>query len=127
MRTILAGVAILLGAGGASAQDASAGERLYVQCRVCHQVGPSARNAVGPQLNGLFGRKAGSVEGYSYSQANKASDIVWSDETFRDYIRDPKAAMPGTKMIYAGLKDDARIADLAAFLRQFDGAGQKAP
>lgn len=108
------------------AQDAAAGERLFGQCRACHQVGESARNGIGPQLNGLFGRKAGSVEGYAYSPANKASELVWSPETFRDYIKDPKAKMPGTKMIFAGLKEDARITDLIGYLGQFDAAGKKA-
>jgi cytochrome c len=110
-----------------SAQDSAAGERVFTQCRACHQVGETARNLVGPQLNGLFGRRAGSVENYSYSAANKASNIVWSEAAFRDYIRDPKAAMPGTKMIYAGLKEDGRIADLTAYLKQFDASGKKAP
>ena len=109
----------------AQAQDTTAGERVFGQCRSCHQIGEAARNVVGPQLNGLFGRRAGTVEGYSYSPANKGSEIVWTDDAFRDYIKDPKAKMPGTKMIYAGLKEDGRIADLIAFLRQFDAAGRK--
>lgn len=109
----------------ASAQDVASGERIYGQCRACHQVGESARNVVGPQLNGLFGRKAGTVAGYNYSPANRTSDITWSEENFRTYIRDPRAAMPGTKMIYAGLKEDGRIADLTAYLKQFDAAGKR--
>lgn len=117
--------AILLGVQAAQAQDSAAGERVFGQCRACHQVGETAKNGIGPHLNGLLGRKAGTVEGYAYSPANKASDLVWSDDTFRDYIRDPKAKMPGTKMIYAGLKEDQRIADLLAYLRQFDPGGKK--
>jgi hypothetical protein len=81
---------------------------------------PSGRgereNAVGPALNGLFGRKAGTVDGYSYSPANKNSGLTWDEATFRDYIKDPKAKMPGTKMVYAGLKDEKRIDDLIAYL-----------
>jgi cytochrome c len=108
------------------AQDAAAGEKIFAQCRACHQVGPTAKNAVGPVLNGLFGRVAGTVEGYSYSPANKNSGIKWDEATFREYIKDPKAKIPGTKMIYPGLKDDKRIDDLIAYLKQFDAKGQKA-
>ncbi|KLK91546.1 cytochrome C [Microvirga vignae] len=109
----------------AQAQDAAAGEKVFAQCRACHQVGPTAKNAVGPVLNGLFGRHSGSVEGYNYSPANKNSGITWDEATFRDYIKDPKAKIPGTKMIYAGLKDEQRVNDLVAYLKQFDAQGQK--
>ena len=85
-----------------------------------------AKNAVGPVLNGLFGRKAGMVEGYTYSPANKNSGLPWDEATFRDYIKDPKAKVPGTKMVYAGLKDEQRINDLVAYLKQFNAQGQKA-
>ncbi|MGF9761554.1 cytochrome c family protein [Microvirga sp. 0TCS3.31] len=108
------------------AQDVAAGEKVFAQCRACHQVGPSAKNAVGPVLNGLFGRKAGTVEGYNYSPANKNSGITWDEATFSEYIKDPKAKVPGTKMVYAGLKDEQRIKDLIAYLKQFDASGQKA-
>jgi cytochrome c len=117
--------ALLLPVGPVAAQDAAAGEKLFSQCRACHQVGDKARNAVGPVLNGLFGRKAGTVEGYSYSPANKNSGLTWDEATFRDYIKDPKAKIPGTKMMYPGLKDDARIGDLVAYLKQFDAAGNR--
>ena len=116
----------LLAATSAQAQDVAAGERVYTQCRACHQVGEAARNGIGPELNGLFGRKAGSVEGFSYSPANKSSALTWDEATFRDYIKDPRAKMPGTKMIYAGLKDEQRITDLVAYLKQFDASGKKA-
>ena len=98
---------------------------MFAQCRACHQIGPTAKNAVGPVLNGLFGRKSGSVEGYNYSPANKNSGITWDEATFREYIKDPKAKIPGTKMIYSGLKDEKRIDDLIAYLKQFDEKGQK--
>ena len=110
----------------AQAQDAANGEKVFAQCRACHQVGPTAKNAVGPVLNGLFGRKAGTVEGYNYSPANKNSGLTWDEATFAEYIKDPKAKVPGTKMVYAGLKDEQRIKDLTAYLKQFDAAGQKA-
>ena len=111
----------------AAAQDAANGEKVYAQCRACHQVGPTAKNAVGPVLNGLFGRQAGSVEGYNYSAANKTSGLTWDEATFREYIKDPKAKIPGTKMVYAGLKDEQRIKDLIGYLKQFDAGGKKAP
>ena len=127
MRSMLLSVALCLaGVGTAQAQDAAAGERVYAQCRACHQVGENAKNAVGPVLNGLFGRQAGTVEGYNYSPANKNSGITWDEATFREYIKDPKAKIPGTKMVYAGLKDEQRITDLIAYLKQFDAAGKKA-
>jgi cytochrome c len=110
----------------AHAQDAANGEKVFAQCRACHQIGPTAKNAVGPVLNGLFGRKAGTVEGYNYSPANKNSGLTWDEATFTEYIKDPKAKVPGTKMVYAGLKDEKRIADLVAYLKQFDASGQKA-
>jgi cytochrome c len=121
----LVAASLLVTINHASAQDAAAGEKVFAQCRACHQVGESAKNAVGPVLNGLFGRRAGTVEGYNYSPANKNSGITWDEAVFREYIKDPKAKIPGTKMIYAGLKDEQRITDLVAYLRQFDGAGKK--
>ena len=108
------------------AQDAASGEKIFVQCKACHQIGENAKNAVGPLLNGLFGRKAGTIEGYSYSPANKNSGITWDEATFREYIRDPKAKVPGTKMIFPGLKDPKQIDDIVAYLKQFDATGKKA-
>jgi cytochrome c len=127
MRSLVLSAAFLLvGLGSAQAQDAAAGEKVFAQCRACHQVGESAKNAVGPVLNGLFGRKAGTVEGYNYSPANKNSGLTWDEATFRDYIKDPRAKIPGTKMVYAGLKDEQRVNDLVAYLKQFNPQGQKA-
>ncbi|MFC1458331.1 c-type cytochrome [Microvirga arabica] len=126
MRSITMSVALLLvGLSHAQAQDAAAGEKVFAQCRACHQIGESAKNAVGPVLNGLIGRHSGSVEGYNYSPANKNSGLTWDEATFRDYIKDPRAKVPGTKMIYAGLKDEQRVNDLIAYLKQFDASGKK--
>ncbi|EKS41631.1 c-type cytochrome [Afipia broomeae] len=116
----------LLSVVPATAQDAAAGEKVFAQCRACHQIGESAKNAVGPVLNGLFGRKAGSIEGFNYSAANKNSGLTWDEATFRDYIKDPKAKIPGTKMIFPGLKDPKQIDDVVAYLKQFDSKGKKA-
>lgn len=109
----------------ANAQDVSAGERSFNKCRACHQVGETAKNGVGPQLNGLFGRHTGAVEGYSYSTANKAADITWDEAVFAEYIKDPRAKIPGTKMVFVGIKNEKEIADLTAFLKQFGKDGKK--
>ena len=113
-------------AGEVRAQDAAAGEKVFGVCKACHQIGETAKNSVGPQLNGIIGRKAGTVPGYNYTAANKDSGLTWDEATFREYIKNPKAKIPGTKMIYAGLKDEKRIQDLIAFLKQYDEAGKKA-
>jgi cytochrome c len=113
------------GAGEVRAQDAAAGEKVFAVCKACHQIGETAKNGVGPILNGIIGRKSGSIAGYSYSAANKDSGITWDEATFREYIKDPKAKIPGTKMIYAGLKDEQKISDLIAFLKQYDADGKK--
>ena len=123
---VLSAAVVLAGLGQAQAQDAAAGEKIFAQCRACHQVGENAKNAVGPVLNGLFGRPAGTVEGYTYSPANKNSGITWDEAVFREYIQNPRAKIPGTKMVYAGLKDEQRITDLVAYLKQFNAQGQKA-
>lgn len=118
-------VATWLASNAASAQDVAAGERSWGKCRACHQIGEGAKNLVGPQLNGLFGRHSGAVEGYSYSAANKGSGITWDEAVFAEYIKDPKAKIPGTKMVFAGIKNEQEIKDLTAFLKQYDKDGKK--
>src|SRR6478735_9076933 len=83
---------------GARAQDLAAGENSFKKCLPCHAVGEGAKNKVGPFLNGLEGRKSGTIEGFSYSEANKNSGITWDKTVFLDYIKDPRAKIPGTKM-----------------------------
>jgi cytochrome c len=80
---------------------------------------------VGPELNGLFGRKAGSVAGFNYSEANKSSGITWDEATFREYIKNPKGKIPNTKMVFVGIKDDQDIDDLIGYLKQFGPDGKK--
>lgn len=123
--TIFVALLAVAAASEARAQDAAAGEKVFNTCKLCHQIGENAKNAVGPVLNGVIGRKAGSFPGYSYSEANKSSGITWDEATFREYIKDPKGKVPGTKMAYAGLKDEQKISDLVAFLKQFDADGKK--
>jgi cytochrome c len=128
MKRTLAAMILLAGLTvTAQAQDADAGQKVFAVCRACHQVGETAKNGVGPKLNGLFGRKSGSIEGYNYSEANKNSGITWDETVFAEYIKDPRAKIPGTKMVYAGLKDEQRTKDLIAFLKQFDATGKKTP
>ena len=122
---VIAGFIVFTGTTASLAQDAAAGEKVFAVCKVCHQVGEAAKNAVGPVLNGIIGRKAGTYAGYNYSDANKNSGLPWDEPTFRDYIKDPKAKIPGTKMIYAGLKDEQRINDLLAYLTQYGPDGKK--
>lgn len=125
-RMLLLAAAVLAASAGATrAQDLAAGENSFKKCLPCHSVGEDAKNKVGPVLNGLEGRKSGTIEGYSYSEANKNSGITWSDETFKEYIRDPRAKIPGTKMVFAGIKNDREVNDLWAYLKSFGPDGHK--
>lgn len=108
----------------APAQDVAAGKTSFNKCLACHAVGEGAKNKVGPVLNGLNGRKSGTVEGYSYSEANKNSGITWDEATFKEYIKDPKAKIPGTKMVFAGIKNEQEASNLWAFLAQYDKDGK---
>jgi cytochrome c len=116
---------LMVTANSAHAQDAAAGEKTFAVCKACHQIGETGKNSIGPVLNGVIGRPAGSYPGFSYSDANKKSGLTWDEATFREYISNPKAKIPGTKMIYAGLKDEQKITDLLAYLKQFDADGKK--
>ena len=108
------------------AQDAALGEKVFNKCRACHQIGEGARNLVGPPLNGIVGRKAGSIEGYAYSDANKNSGITWDEVTLTEYLKNPRAKIPGTKMIFVGIPNEADILNLVAFLKQYNADGKKA-
>ena len=107
----------------ASAQDVSKGEVSFHKCLPCHSIGDDAQNKIGPELNGLDGRHSGSVPDFAYSDANKNSGIVWTEDKFKEYIKDPKALVPGTKMIFAGIKNEQEVADLWAYVRQFNADG----
>jgi cytochrome c len=112
-------------ASGALAQDVAAGKSSFNKCLPCHAIGEGAKNKVGPELNGIDGRKSGSAPDYSYSDANKNSGITWSKETFLEYIKDPKAKIPGTKMTFAGIKSETEAANLWAYLASFDKDGKQ--
>jgi cytochrome c len=103
---------------------------IWNQCRACHQVGETARNGVGPILNGIFGRRAGTREGFNYSQAYRTaptSEKTWDEENFRVYIRNPMQVTPGTRMVFAGVRDEAQIDQLIAFLKSYRADGTRAP
>lgn len=125
LKTIPLAVALSAFAGLVSAQDIADGQKSFNKCRACHTVGENAKNGVGPMLNGLFGRKAGTIDGFKYSDANKNSGIVWDEKNFATYIKDPKAFMPGNRMAFIGIKNDTEIANLTAFLKQYDKDGKK--
>jgi cytochrome c len=122
---VLALLTIAATAGLANAQDLAAGEQSFRKCSPCHSVGEDARNKVGPLLNGLDGRKSGTVADYSYSDANKKAEITWNEASFKDYIQNPMAKVPGTKMAFAGIKNEREIADLWGYLAQFKADGSK--
>src|ERR1700751_1139084 len=116
--------ASLAPASPALAQDAAAGKTSFNKCMVCHSIGEGAKNKVGPELNGLDGRKSGSAPDYNYSDANKNSGITWNETQFKEYIKDPRAKVPGTKMAFAGIKNEKEVNDLWAYVSQFDKDGK---
>jgi len=120
----LAVIVLSAASSTARAQDVAAGKTSFVKCMACHAIGEGAKNKVGPELNGLNGRTSGTAPNYSYSDANKNSGITWSEAEFKDYIKDPKAKIPGTKMIFAGIKNEKEVNDLWAFLAQYDKDGK---
>src|SRR5579871_579745 len=109
----------------ALAQDAEAGKASFNKCMACHSIGEGAKNKVGPELNGLDGRKSGTAPDYNYSDANKNSGITWNKEQFLEYIKDPKAKIPGTKMTFAGIKNETEAQNLWAYISSFDKDGKQ--
>lgn len=118
---IAAASAAMLVSSQSWAQDAAAGEKVFAKCKACH-VPDADTNRVGPGLKGIFGRTAGTHAGYKYSKAMVdagAGGLVWDDAKFQEYMKDPKGTVKGTKMAFAGLKADADINNLIAYLKQF--------
>lgn len=116
---IVAGMAIAAGPAAAQSGEAAKGQRVFnTQCRSCHTLEKDGAQTTGPTLHGLFGRKAGTNAGYAYSDAMKNSGIVWDDATLAEYNRDPKGKVPGTKMLYNGVKNAGQLADLVAYLKE---------
>jgi cytochrome c len=110
--------------GAALAADPEAGERIFKRCAACHSVGEDAKPGVGPVLNGLLGRKAGTYPGFKYTDANKNSGLVWDEATLAKYLKNPRAAIVGTSMAFPGLRKDEEIQDLIAYLKRFDPDGK---
>jgi cytochrome c len=113
LRVLFAAAALCTGAAAAAA-DAKRGEQLYNRCAACHAL---AYDRVGPRHCGLFGRRAGSIQGFEYSPAMKKSGIVWNAKTLDRFIADPLRVVPATTMTYAGIKDARERADLIAYLQ----------
>jgi cytochrome c len=120
---VFAAVGLVVSTGAALAADIEKGEASFRKCAPCHSIGPDAMNKVGPELNGLDGRKSGTVEGFNYSDANKASGITWNEAKFKEYINDPRNVVKGTKMVFAGIKSGTERDDLWAYVSQFDKDG----
>ena len=116
---LLVPVALILSAGSALAQSAERGERTFnQQCKACHTVEKGGPSPIGPNLFGVVGRKAGTLDGYSYSEAMKKSGITWDDAALGDYLKDPKAKVPQGKMAFAGLRQAAQPGDVIAYLKK---------
>jgi cytochrome c len=125
-KCLLVAALVMASTGYGLAQDVAAGQAVFKRlCFPCHDAGPGAKTKLGPPLNGLNGRQAGTIEGFNYSEANKKSGITWSEATFPEYIKNPMQRMPGTRMAFAGVRDEKDIANLWAFLAQFDEKGEK--
>jgi len=122
--SLVAGAGFLL-SSTAQAQDAAAGERVFAQCKACHQMGEGAKNSIGPVLNGIVGRPAGTVANYNYSDANKNSGLFWDEATLTVYLANPRAKVPGTKMTFAGLKKESDIENVIAYLKTVNADGSK--
>lgn len=126
MRTwVFAGLLVVASAGAALAQDVAAGEQSFNKCRPCHDVGPDAKVKLGPPLNGLDGRKSAAFAGFNYSDAVKGLNVTWDAAKFKQWINNPGAMAPGTRMAFAGIKDDAEIANLWAYVNQYKEDGSK--
>lgn len=124
-KLLLAASLVTVSTGFAFAQDLAAGATTFKKCAICHDIGETAKNKVGPELNGIDGRTSGSAPGYNYSDANKKSGITWNEATFMEYIKDPRARIQGTKMIFPGIKNETEAKDLWAYLKQYSPDGKK--
>jgi cytochrome c len=117
-KTLICSILVVVMAVSAQAAgDAKRGELIFNQCRPCHSL-EEGKNGIGPTLHGLLDRKAGTVPGYNYSPAMQRSGVVWNEDTLANFLADPNGSIPGTKMITAGIRDEAQRDDLIAYLKE---------
>jgi cytochrome c len=122
---VFAGLLVVASAGAALAQDAAAGEQSFNKCRPCHDIGPDPKIKLGPTLDGIDGRKAGTYEGFNYSDGMKNSGIVWDKAKFLQWVTNPQAMVMGTRMAFGGIPDDTERQNLWAYVSQFKADGSK--
>lgn len=124
LRSLLASTILLCAASAAAQQpggDAAAGQRVFAQCRACHTVDPGGRAGVGPNLHGVIGRRAASIDGFRYSPSMRQraeGGLTWTEDNLRAYLRNPKEVVPAGTMSFPGLRNDQQLNDLIAYLRQ---------
>ena len=128
MRQIVLGIiALFVCSGAAIAQDAAQGEKIFLRCKVCHQIGEGAKNLIGPELNGVVGRPSASIDGFNYSDGMKNAHLTWTEENLSAYVKNPKEKVPGNKMAFPGLPQPQDVANVIAYLKQFGADGKKTP
>jgi cytochrome c len=113
--TLVLGVLLAITAGPAMAADVEAGKTAFKKCGLCHTTEPG-KNKIGPSLFGVVGRKSAGLDNFNYSEGMKEFDHTWDEETLDTYLADPRAAVPGTKMIFPGIKDKTERDDVIAYL-----------
>lgn len=118
MRPSLLLPALTVWVAAAHADDPGRGEAVLKQCEICHTLAAGGPAKVGPNLHGIIGRKAGTAPGFAFSDAIKNSGILWDDDSLATFLRDPRTAVPGNRMSFPGIEDDAVLADLLARLKQ---------
>jgi cytochrome c len=114
---VSAALLIALASSAQAAGNSEAGKRIFGRCHGCHSADPANDRMVGPNLHGLFGRPAGSLVGFDYSDAMKRAGVVWDEETLREYITAPKRLVPDNRMVFPGIKSEKDVDDLVAYLK----------